>query len=179
MLDSYSPNPKLTAEWQDHLTCGDIVSFRFPVEGDPEAVLEPKKRPCLVIDRRVIGSLPYVTLAFGTSAYHQKTRGYGVDIINPARVISAGLHQPTRFICYRKVSVPLNHIDFVRNKAIESPVLGTLSGPEFERMNQVRARLQAEADIAAEHRARRRIYGRRKAKPLTVAVEYTRRKRLT
>jgi len=68
--------------------------------------------------------MPFVTLAFGTSAYHQKTRGYGVDIIQPARVISAGLHQPTRFICYRKVSIPLNHNGFIHSKAIESPVLG-------------------------------------------------------
>lgn len=178
MLDTYFPDPKHTAEWQDHLTWGDIVSFRFPLQDDAEAGVEPKKRPCLVIDRHQIGALPFVTLAFGTSADHKTTRGYGVDITRPARVIAAGLHRPTRFICYRKISVSLKHSGFVCNRTTESPVFGSLSGPEFERMNQVRARLQAEADIAADHRERRRLYGRRKAKPPTFTVEYKRSKRL-
>ncbi|NIZ63060.1 hypothetical protein DL239_19010 [Sedimentitalea sp. CY04] len=93
-------------------------------------------------------------------------------------MIAAGLHRPTRFICYRKISVSLKHNGFVCNRTTESAVFDSLSGPEFERMNQVRARLQAEADIAADHRERRRLYGRRKAKPPTFTVEYKRGKRL-
>ncbi|SMP16012.1 type II toxin-antitoxin system PemK/MazF family toxin [Shimia sagamensis] len=161
MLDIIHDEPKRTAEWQTHLTWGDIVSFRFPILTNPVQGREPKKRPCLVIDRTLIGAIPFVTIAYGTSQDGGKSRGYDLAVTSPASIRAAGLHKPTRFQCARQIRVHLNHSGFIWLASAKSPVIGALQGEEFDAMNRIRTRLQAEADIAADRRQRRRLYGRR------------------
>ncbi|QIE54177.1 hypothetical protein G5B40_01180 [Pikeienuella piscinae] len=81
MLDALSSTPAAAvsrADWRQSLTWGDIISFRFPVEGSSE--LPPKKRPCLVLDIARLGERRYAMLAYGTSAYTKANRGYEIRL---------------------------------------------------------------------------------------------------
>lgn len=172
MLDTLNPDPKLSARWRDHVTWGDIVSFRFPVRLPAEDCAQPKKRPCLVLDRTERAGRTFLTLAYGTSADTPANRGYEVAIFNPGRALAAGLHKPTRFVGSRRLIVPATHNGFVISRDTCSAILGRLAEAELDRLNAVRARIQAEADIAAEHRRERRggFLGRRRkpARPFEV-----------
>ena len=170
MLDTYPHDPKQSADWQEHLSWGDIVSFRFPILNNPIAGCGPKNRPCLVIDRTIIGALPFVTIAYGTTQDGRKTRGYDLAVTSQTGILAAGLHKPTRFCCCRHIRVPLNHNGFVWLAKNKSPVIGTLHGEDFDLMNRIRARLHANADIAAGRRQRRRFYGRRPNQPRSFEV---------
>ena len=44
MLDDTQTHLTMTADWQDHLSCGDIVFFRFPLAEEVHAE-RPKARP--------------------------------------------------------------------------------------------------------------------------------------
>lgn len=164
MLDTSQHDPKQSADWRDHLSWGDIVSFRFPVFDRPEPGQTAKKRPCLIIDRCLIGALTFVTLAYGTSQIMRKQAAFEISVSSLSSVSASGLHQPTRFQCSRRVRVSLNFGGFVAHPITQSPVIGTLPKNEFAAMNAVRARIQAVADIAADRRVRRRFYGSRPAK---------------
>ncbi|WP_171006914.1 type II toxin-antitoxin system PemK/MazF family toxin [Shimia litoralis] len=161
MLDTYHPNPKRSEDWRDHLSWGDIVSFRFPILDPPLTDKTPKKRPCLIIDRDPKDGIPMVTIAYGTSQDTRKTRGYDLAVTSQTGILAAGLHKPTRFLCCRHVHVPLSHSGFVWLAKTKSPVMGSLQGEDLELMSRIRARLQTQADSAAGLRKRRRFYGRR------------------
>lgn len=155
MLDATQFTPDTaasSADWRETLSYGDIISFRFPVRGSE---LPPKIRPCLVLDIVRVGESRYAQLAYGTSAHTHANRGYEVQL-NKADARAAGLRRPTRFVGARRMLVSLDHPDIVLGVATGVPVLGRLSGAAFERMNAVRARIHAEADIAAERRSERR-----------------------
>jgi hypothetical protein len=61
----------------------------------------------------------------------------------------AGLNRPTRFVGSRRISVQLCDGDFKLGPQ-GSPVIGQLDDYLLERMHAVRARMQAEQDIAME-----------------------------
>lgn len=140
------------SDWQKELSWGDIVSFRFPVE-DAEAI--PKKRPCLVLDTATVGGKRYALLAYGTTTRSSSNRGYEIRL-GAFDASEAGLHRPTRFVGARRLMVNLDHPGLVTSSAAGTPIIGRLSGAAFDRMNAVRGRIHAEADIAAERRAERR-----------------------
>lgn len=165
MLDISLHDPKHTAEWRNHVSWGDIVSFQFPMFDNPEPSHVPKKRPCLIIDRCLIGALTFVTIAYGTSQLMRKQVGFDLTVSSLSSVAEAGLHRPTRFQCGRRLRVSLNFGGFVQHHQTQSPVIGTLPKSEFAAMNAVRARIHAEADIAADRRSRRTFHGRRPVKP--------------
>jgi hypothetical protein len=48
-ITTHSPAIAPSGDWRETLSWGDIVSFRFPVEG---AGRPPKKRPWLVLEKR-------------------------------------------------------------------------------------------------------------------------------
>jgi hypothetical protein len=52
--------------------------------------------------------------------------------------------------------VNLDHHGFIASSAVGTPVIGALTGAALERMNAVRGRIYAEADIVAERHAERR-----------------------
>ena len=175
MLDTQVIHPAARSEvWQDRLSHGDVVLFRFPVaDGDGEP---PKPRPCLILDLVTIAGTTLVTLAYGTTAHTNANRGYEIHVTRAEAMRAAGVHRPTRFVGARRITVSADHHGFAANRA-GTAVVGRLAEPEFDRLNAVRARIHAEADMAAERHAARRRDRWRETRPVT--VEYRRPKRLT
>ncbi|MCB1310644.1 MAG: hypothetical protein KDK29_01595 [Sedimentitalea sp.] len=98
----------------------------------------------------------FVELAYGTSSRGAANRGYEVIVKQAASRKAAGLDRPTRFVCARRVMVHANHPGFAGQNDDRGPLIGRPDAPLIARMNAVRARMQAEADIAAWRRAERR-----------------------
>ena len=155
MLDTINTNLKMTPAWQDHVTHGDIVSFRYPFAEDTSTG-QPKARPCLILDIEIIGGQRYALIAYGTTSHRRSNVGQEIHVRRRAEYLSAGLDKPTRFVGARRVLVPLTHRSFAICSATGSAVLGRLDGEPFEAMNAVRGRIHAMRDIAAETRPRRR-----------------------
>ncbi|MBS1302523.1 hypothetical protein [Loktanella sp. SALINAS62] len=156
MLDTNTSSLTMTAAWQDYLSYGDIVSFRFPL-AEKGHTGRPKARPCLVLDIEVHGDERYALLAYGTTSRRRSNIGYEVHVRRKADYLSAGLNMPTRFVGARRLLVPLNHSGFVVCGATCAPVLGRLDGNPFAAMNAARGRIHAERDIAADRRGRSRM----------------------
>ncbi|WP_372993947.1 hypothetical protein [Sulfitobacter sp.] len=76
-------------------------------------------------------------------------------LLHTASCHAAGLDRPSRFVCSRRVIVSINHPGFEGGEECGT-LIGRLDAPLVDRMNDVRARLQAEADIKAEARRERR-----------------------
>lgn len=155
MLDSIQTTLAMTPAWQDLITPGDIVSFRFPLAEEGHAG-RPKARPCLILDLEAHGGKRYALLAYGTTSRRRSNIGYEIHVDRRADYLSAGLNEPTRFVGARRLLVPLNHSGFSVCRATGSAVLGRLSGSAFAAMNAVRGRIRAERDIATDRRAGRR-----------------------
>src|SRR6056297_1555879 len=166
MLDSITSTLTMTAAWQDHLSYGDIVSFRFPLAEEGHTG-RPKARPCLVLEIETHGGERYALLAYGTTSRRRSNIGYEVHVRRKVDYLSAGLNEPTRFVGARRLLVPFDHSGFVICRATGAPVLGRLDGNPFDAMNAVRGRIHAERDIAADRRGRTRrgAARRRKAHP--------------
>ena len=166
------------ATWQDNLQRGDIVCARFPVsdsDGEP-----CKLRPCVVMEIGEIDGTKTAVIAYGTTSEGKANAGYEVRLRRPEVLKALGLYAPTRFVCSRRLIVSLDNAMFEAPKGRGTPVLGRLSGEELERLNALRARLQAEADIAAERRAERRKRHRTiSVRGREVVVETRRGKRLS
>ncbi|WOI56081.1 hypothetical protein [Palleronia sp. LCG004] len=158
--DTTSTKITTTTAWQDHVSYGDIVSFRFPL-AEEDSTEDPKSRPCLVLDIERLGSQRYALLAYGTTSYRRSNVGYEIHVRRRAEYLPAGLNEPTRFVGARRMFVPLNHSGFDICRTTGSAVLGRLDGAPFAAMNAVRGRIHAEADIAADRRSRRRRWLRR------------------
>mgnify|MGYP000554008539 CR=1 FL=1 len=142
------------ADWKTTLSHGDVVAFRFPVV-DGESGARPKTRPCLVFDTLEIRGEPYALIADGTSVRVRADTGLQVRV-SGAAASEAGLHRDTWFLGARRLLVPLGHSGFSIAAELGSPVIGRLGGEAYERLNAVRARLDAQRDIAADRRERRR-----------------------
>ncbi|OWY04619.1 hypothetical protein B6V75_00225 [Thioclava sp. F1Mire-8] len=168
MLDTTTIQLTMTPAWRDHLSHGDIVSFRFPL-AEEASTGQPKARPCLVLDIEMHGDQRYALLAYGTTSRRRSNVGYEIHVRRRDEYLPAGLDEPTRFVGARRLLVPLTHSGFAICGATGSAVLGRLDGAPFEAMNAVRGRIHAEADIAADHRSRRRRGLRR---PRDVVVEH-------
>lgn len=147
--------------WQAELQRGDVVLFRFPVAEGSQAPLSPKRRPCLVLEVHDRLGRRAATLAYGTSSSGKANSGYNVVVSGQNSMEHAGLKQPTRFVGVRRITVSLDHSGFDLADITASPVIGRLDEALAERMNAVRARIQAEADIAREIRREKREEQRR------------------
>ncbi|RVV96523.1 hypothetical protein EKE94_18290 [Mesobaculum littorinae] len=155
MLDTTTTTLTMTPVWRDHLSYGDIVSFRFPL-AEEASTGQPKARPCLVLDIETQDNQRYALLAYGTTSRRRSNVGYEIHVRRRDEYLPAGLDEPTRFVGARRLLVPLTHSGFAICRATGSAVLGRLDGAPFEDMNAVRGRIHAEADIAADRRSRRR-----------------------
>ena len=150
----HQPHPILPAEDDTRQPeRGDVVLFRFPTAEEEAEIGLPKRRPCLVLDTFERGGARFVELAYGTSAMTKANRGYEILVKQPASRAAAGLHRPTRFVGARRIVV---RIDTRGLSALAPTRIGRLDAPLLERMHAVRARLQAEADIAAHDRDEKR-----------------------
>ncbi len=155
MLDTTTTIPTMTLAWRDHVSYGDIVSFRFPLAEEGSA-RQPKARPCLILDIEMRGDQLYALLAYGTTSRRRSNVGYEIHVRRRADYLSAGLNEPTRFVGARRLLVPLIHSGFATCRAAGSAVIGRLESAPFDAMNAVRGRIHAEADIADDRRSRRR-----------------------
>lgn len=145
-------------DWQQDIAIGDIVLFRFPVtEPDGEA---PKRRPCLVLETSRLGGQGFVKLAYGTSANGAANRGREVIIRQEDSIATAGLNRPTRFTANRTLIVSLVNSGF-ETATHGDPRIGRLDPALMERLHALRARMHAQADIAADHRRARQNERRR------------------
>ena len=156
MLDSTPIIPTMTEAWRDHVSCGDIVSFRFPL-AEKDAEGRPKARPCLILDIEEKGGQRYALIAYGTASRRRSNVGYEVHVRRRTDYIAAGLDKPTRFVGARRVLVPLTHSGFIVCGATGSAVLGRLDGNPFDAMNAVRGRIHAMRDMAEDRRQARRL----------------------
>ncbi|WP_335947585.1 type II toxin-antitoxin system PemK/MazF family toxin [Salipiger bermudensis] len=151
----HQPTPFTPASKSVHPQRGDVVLFRFPLAEEDDEPGSPKRRPCLVLDTRIRGDERFVEIAYGTSADTRANRGYEVIVKQTAARATAGLSKPTRFVCARRIIVHVNHSGF-HGRAKGPHIIGRLDKALLERMNAVRARIQAEADIAAYYREEQR-----------------------
>lgn len=175
MLDSTQTTFTMTPAWQDDISPGDIVSFRFPLAEEGHAG-RPKARPCLVLDIEVRGGQRFALLAYGTTSRRRSNVGYEVHARRRADYLVAGLNEPTRFVGARRLLVPLTHGGFSICRATGSAMLGRLGGAPFSAMNAVRARIHAERDIAADRRSQqRRRSGAMRGREFTVERRTRRR----
>ncbi|GHE01884.1 hypothetical protein U879_15595 [Defluviimonas sp. 20V17] len=162
--------------WRDHLAWGDVVAFRFP-HSERDDSYRPKVRPCAVLDVVSFAGRRFATLAYGTTADSKANQDYETRVTRPEALAAIGLDKPTRFVGSRRITVSLNNPGFSLGEC-GTPMLGQMIGADRERLNAVRARLFAEADMAAEHHAERRreLRDRRKADraPLPPVVELRR-----
>ena len=109
----------------------------------------PKRRPCLVLDVFELNGTTFVELVYGTSVGTKANTGHEVRVGHTASCHAAGLDRPSRFVCSRRIIVSVNHPDF-DGKDDRGTLIGRLDPPLIERMNEVRARLQAEAEALQE-----------------------------
>ncbi len=124
---------------------------------------DAKARPCLVLETPRIGQQRYAKLAYGTGSTTRANRGCDVSVNRPEALHTAGLDRPTRFVGGRSLIVRLDDPRFEPDPS-GTRVVGSLD-PELQtRMHEVRARLHAEADMAAEERRTRRAERRRREK---------------
>ncbi|PJE27165.1 hypothetical protein PSM7751_03732 [Pseudooceanicola marinus] len=151
----HHPQPFTPAGRNAHLQRGDVVLFRFPLAEEDNEPGAPKCRPCLVLDTLTAGGEHFVEIAYGTSADTRANRGYEVIVKQPAARETAGLSKPTRFVCARRIIVHVDHSGF-HGRSKGPQIIGCLDEALLERMNAVRARIQAEADIAAYYREEQR-----------------------
>lgn len=135
-----------------------------------------------MLDVRSVLGTRYALLAYGTSAMSDANTGYEVRVRHAEDAMASGFAKPTRFVGARRLLVPLTHSGFPVGDS-GNPVIGRLTGTLFERLNRVRARIFAEADIAAEKRAERRreilavrrVNGRRVTRTVVVETRSIRR----
>lgn len=169
-----------SVDWHDTVSHGDVVQFRFPIEGEGDQK-QPAPCPCLVLDVEIFAGMVYAVLAPGMTSQgkSRSDRGFQISADDLEVPATAALNHPIRFETEQRICVPLSHEGFAPDRASDSPVTGRLTGSAFERMNAIRARIHAERDIAREARTeqrRNRRKGQRK-QPRTVIVERRRPKR--
>lgn len=156
-------------DWRQDLVLGDVVLFRFPTTEDLPEGEAPKRRPCLVLDTPQLGDRRFAKLAYGSSAYGSANRGYEILVRQAPSITMAGLNRPSRFTLKRVLLVSLDNPGFEAEKYGDSRI-GHLDESLMERLHALRARMQAEADIAADHlRAKREERRRWKAEGLEAA----------
>lgn len=150
MLDAprllFSPS---FAYWQNDVSYGDIVLFRFPGAGQPAAA-RPAVRSCLVLDVAMLNARRRAILVPAFAARHPGASGRTLVLRSQAEYRQAGLDRPTQFPIRSQLIVPLEHDGFVVSDATGTPLVGRLGGDALEWVNAERARIHALRDIRAE-----------------------------
>ncbi|MBY6115149.1 hypothetical protein KUW09_12985 [Mameliella alba] len=142
--------------WMQSVKPGSIVAFRFPHAFQGED--RPKVRLTLVLDVSLRLGQPCATLCYGTTNPKLAATGerYLVDVFAQDEIAMASLRRPTRFHGSRSLLVSLASSAFDVSFVRQTAILGELGGESLERLHVVRARMQAELDIARAEQADRR-----------------------
>jgi hypothetical protein len=143
------------SDWRSSLQRGDVVLFRFPC-AEPNPPEPPKRRTCLVLEVEERAGRRFAENAYGTTAETAANVGDDIHVSAPEEIEHAGVNRPTRFVCSRRITVPLDHPGWDLNPKHPSPVLGRLLPKGIARMNAIRAKIHALRHIAADRRATRR-----------------------
>lgn len=133
------------ADWQEGLSSGDIVLFRFPVADPKTTGAKPKSRPCLVLSTQSFSGKRFATIAYGTSIRSRANHGFEVIVKDPIAQRTAGLDKPTYFIGARRLIVCLDHPMFDVTGARRTPVIGHLDAPLQERLGSIVSLLRNQA----------------------------------
>ena len=131
---------------------GDLVFFAFPAPHSPEHE-EPPLRACLVLDTQKRAGRLFLTLAPGEEHPPALPRGYEIAVSRRLAVKEAGLSEAHMFYADQRLTVAATHPGFGPRMA--PWIIGALDRQGADRMNAVRARIQALRDIAAERRRER------------------------
>ena len=148
MTTANNLSAKHASNWQDTVSCGDIVAFEMPSEHLHNPLQPPKKAlPWLVVDEAIYVGTRYLTLARGHAVGHLTSHAYQIRVEHSAAFGAAGLSQPTVYNLRGLVIVSVNHEGFASGMD-GTPVLGRLVGDELVQLERLRARIHA---INVEH----------------------------
>ncbi|WP_139784846.1 hypothetical protein [Roseovarius sp. A-2] len=138
--------PGIIAGWQDRLSPGDILMFRFPIT-HPITSGCPVPRPCLVLDIEIVHGRRCALLSPAFPAHRFARHSRRISIDRKVDWRAAGLERATRFSIRARRLVPLVHDDFVISASSGTPLLGRLPEVAKNHMNAERARIHALRDI--------------------------------
>lgn len=134
--------------WQEHLTIGDVVRFRFPVDDPDNPDAMAKRRPCLVMSIRWFGGQKFVEIAYGTGARSGANRGFEIRVGSERAKAQAGLRRYTRFIGTRAIIVSVENSGFEPDPETGTPIMGRLNTKLLKRLISVKATRRKYGDTA-------------------------------
>nr|WP_321525634.1 hypothetical protein [uncultured Cohaesibacter sp.] len=142
-----------TSNWQDTVSCGDIVAFVMPTDHRNKDRQSPNEAlPWLIVDEAIYVGTRYLTLArghaIGTTLNHEAQ----IRVEHSAAFGAAGLSQPIVYNLRGLVIVSVNHEGFAHNND-GTPVLGRLVGDELVQLERLSAHVHAINVERAEGRA--------------------------
>nr|WP_321482049.1 hypothetical protein [uncultured Cohaesibacter sp.] len=153
MTSENIPSTTHTSNWQDSVSCGDIVAFEMPSDHRAKDRQSPNEAlPWLIVDEAIYIGTRYLTLARGHAVGTTFNHGAEFRVEHSAAFGAAGLSQPTVYNLRGLVIVSVNHEDFAPNKD-GTPVLGRLVGDELVQLERLRALIHAINVERAEGRA--------------------------
>ena len=145
MLDATLPTDlTLGADWRDKLSSGDIVTFRFPPD---DRSCFAGDTACLVLEIKAVGTTRFAVLIPALPSRRPSDNARIISIGKRTELDAAGLDLPTRFAVQDRRRVPLTDEGFVHSCVTGSPVIGQLVGASRERLQAARGRLHALRDI--------------------------------
>jgi hypothetical protein len=103
----------------------------------------------------IIAGERFTTLVCSADLSIEAQADYETYVTRPAALHVAGLNGPTLFDSRCRITVSIKNTGFDL-RAGGTPVLGLLTGPERDRFNVIRARVQADVDMAVSHRIEQR-----------------------
>nr|WP_319389351.1 hypothetical protein [uncultured Cohaesibacter sp.] len=153
MTTANNLSAKHTSNWQDSVSCGDIVAFEMPSDHLDNPLQPPQKAlPWLVVDEAIYIGTRYLTLARGHAIGTTFNHGAEFRVEHSAAFGAAGLTQPTVYNLRGLVIVSVHHEGFASGMD-GTPVLGRLVGDELDQFERLRARIHAINVERAERRA--------------------------
>ena len=153
MTNENIPSTKHASNWQDTVSCGDIIAFAMPAyHRDKDQQPANEALPWLIVDEAIYVGTRYLTLARGHAVGHLTSHAHQIRVEHSAAFGAAGLSQPIVYNLRGLVIVSVNHEGFAPNKD-GTPVLGRLVGDELVQLERLRARIHAINVERAEGRA--------------------------
>ena len=143
MTSENIPSTTHTSNWQDTVSCGDIVAFEMPSDHLDNPLQPPTEAlPWLVVDEAIYVGTRYLTLARGHAIGTTFNHGAEFRVEHSAAFGAAGLSQPTVYNLRGLVIVSVHHEGFASGMT-GTPVLGRLVGDELDQLESLRARIHA------------------------------------
>ena len=165
MLDTTASVSKSSDDWQQTISAGDIVLYRFPIAGAGNEA--PAARPCLVVEIQQRCEMRFALLAPGSPITYGHHRPLDLRVAAEPDTRSAGLRQPTVFSGDVRVLVSLANKGFAAAPASGGPVIGRLDGAALSRFST----LLEQIGRGPKHGKRRQWFRRVRPADRIVVVE--------